>query len=80
MLDTIIKKQTKSLIRKCCGCHKHRILPFSRPKPGSLPTAGTDYSGFIYHRIKPKKESKANIFIFTVFTCSMSSARYTWSC
>ena len=40
----------------------------------ALEKIDTDYAGLIYHRKKCKKESKAYIFIVTIFTCSMRRA------
>ena len=78
----ILRKLTKSVVRKCYGCKRFNSLPYPAVKPGPLPidrteqampfqAIGTDFAGPIYYHTKTKKESKAYILIFS---CSLSKA------
>ena len=78
----ILRKLTKSVVRKCYGCKRFNSLPYPGVKPGPLPNdrteqamsfqvIDTDFAGPIYDRTKTKKESKAYILIFS---CSVSRA------
>ena len=77
-----LRQQTKSVIRKCYGCKKHRALSYPTPKPESLPLGrtelsmpflivDTDYAGRLCYCTKSKKGSKAYILLVT---CSVTKA------
>ena len=77
-----LRQQTKSVIRKCYGCKKHRALPYPTPKPGPLPLGRTelsmpflivdiDYAARLCYCTKSKKGSKAYILLVA---CSVSKA------
>ena len=77
-----LRKLTKSVVGKSCGCKRFNLLLYPGVKLGPLrndkteqampfQVIGTDFAGSIYYRSKAKKESKVYILIFS---CSVSSA------
>ena len=68
----LLRKLTKSVVRKCYDCKRFNLLPYAGVQRGPLPNdkteqampfqvIGTDFAGPIYYRTK-KKEKKSTIY------------------
>lgn len=74
-----LRQLPNNLINHCYGCGKFHATKFHNPPPGNLPVdrtegyfplqaARVDYAGPIAYKISQKKEGKAYILLFQLYT------------